>query len=77
MASAYIDADRPAIELGAQLADQAAAGNSSVLAELRHLRAELGLSPLARQKLRWQLDEATDRVVAPPRKPRRDLRVVQ
>jgi hypothetical protein len=76
MASMFIDADRPALELGARLADQAAAGNTAVLPELRHLRAELGLSPLARQRLRWQLDESTERVTGPPRRPRRDLRAV-
>jgi hypothetical protein len=75
MAAAYIESDKLALELGARLSDLAAGGDDSVLSELRHIRAELGLSPLARRRLQWEISSATERV-APTRRPRRDLRAV-
>jgi len=76
MSSVYLDADRHALEVGARLADRFADGDTSVLAELRHLRAELGLSPLARQRLLWQVDQPAAAVAVSPREQRRRLRAV-
>jgi hypothetical protein len=74
MSAVYIESDKLVLELGARLSDQVAGGDTAVLAELRHVRAELGLSPLSRQRLRWQLDEQAERA-APAKRPRRDTRL--
>jgi hypothetical protein len=75
MAAAFLPADRLALEQGARLVDQFAAGDLSVRAELRHLEDRFGLSPMARQRLRWQLDEQTERVHDRERRPRPDRRL--
>jgi hypothetical protein len=76
MAAVFLPADRHALEQGARLVDHLAEGfDASARAELRHIEDRFGLSPLARRRLLWEIDQASERA-APPRKPRRDLRVV-
>jgi hypothetical protein len=76
MAPAWIEADTVAVERAIVLVDDLARGDRSVAAELRQLEDRLGLTPLARRRLQWELDQATERVAAPPQPPRRDLRAV-
>lgn len=78
MGVAFIDADVSALERGAALAGHLdrEPTDAKALAELRAIEDRFGLSPLARQRLRWQIEQAPNRSTAPPRKPRRDLRVV-
>jgi hypothetical protein len=78
MAVVFLEADVPALERGAALAgylDREPA-DYRALSELRQIEDRFGLSPLARRRLQWEVDQAAERVVSPPRKPRRDLRAV-
>ena len=77
MAVVYLPVDRLALERGARLVDALAVEpDAKLTAELRHLEDRFGLSPLARRRLMWEVDQASERAAAPPRKPRRDLRAV-
>jgi hypothetical protein len=66
MAAVYLEADVPALTRLASLVDQAAAGDVGVkvLAEIRQLEDRFGLSPLARRRLQWEMEQ-----VAPDRPP--------
>jgi len=61
MAVAYVDADVPALARLATLIDRAARGDAGAkaLAEVRQLEDRFGLSPLARRRLQWEIDQAT------------------
>lgn len=60
MASVYLEADVPALTRLASLIDQAAKGDvgANVLAEIRQLEDRFGLSPLARRRLQWEIEQA-------------------
>jgi len=75
MAAAFIEADLSALERGALIAGRVDAGDVGLLGELRQLEDRFGLSPLARRRLQWELDQATARVKAPPKTERRDTRL--
>lgn len=78
MAVAFIDADVSGLERGSRLAGYLAnvPEDSRALASLLAIEDRFGLSPLARRRLQWELDQATERVQPPPRRRRRDLRAV-
>ena len=77
MAAVFLPADRHALERAARLVDHLAVEiDTSASAELRHLEDRFGLTPLARRRLQWEVDQASERAVSRPRKPRADLRVV-
>lgn len=60
MAAVWLDADVPALVRLAMLIDTVATGDASVmvLAEIRQLEDRFGLSPLARRRLQWELEQA-------------------
>ncbi len=60
MAAVFLPADVPALARAAQLVARAAAGEASAteLAELRQLEDRFGLSPLARRRLQWEVEQA-------------------
>ena len=61
MSAVWLEADEPALERLAQLVDSVATGDASaiVLSEIRQLEDRFGLSPLARRRLQWELDQVT------------------
>lgn len=61
MAAVWLEADVPALVRLAQLVDAVARGHSDarILAEIRHLEDRFGLSPLARRRLQWEIDQAS------------------
>jgi hypothetical protein len=70
MAAVWLDADVPAVARLARLVDQEARGEagSRVLAEIRSLEDRFGLSPMARRRLQWELDQVTGASVQPIRR---------
>lgn len=80
MASVYLEADVPALTRLATLVDQAAKGDvgANVLAEIRQLEDRFGLSPLARRRLQWELEQvdATSTSAPPTAQEDRWLRAV-
>jgi hypothetical protein len=66
MAAAWLDVDRLTLERLAGLVDEAHRGvaTAALLGEIRMLEDRFGLSPLARQRLRWQVGDVP--VAAPP-----------
>jgi hypothetical protein len=75
MAAVFLPVDRLALERGARLVDALEAGqDAKLVAELRHLEDRFGLSPLARQRLQWQIETLSARSDT-PRRPRRDTRL--
>jgi len=61
MSQVWLDADVPALIRLARLTDQVNRGEYAgvVLAEIRQLEDRFGLSPLARRRLAWELEQAT------------------
>lgn len=68
MATVYVDADVPALQRGALIVSLIAGGNGSatLMAELRHIEDRFGLSPAARRKLQWEIDQAGGAAEEPP-----------
>lgn len=62
MARVYLRADIPALIRLCQLIDVSASGPASPqeLAEIRQLEDRFGLSPLARRRLQWEVDQASE-----------------
>ncbi len=60
MAAVWLDADVPALERLARLVDLLGSEGPSgpLLAEIRHLEDRFGLSPLARRRLQWEVEQA-------------------
>lgn len=60
MAAAWLDSDVSTLERMADLVDIAHKGEASagVLGEIRALEDRFGLSPLARRRLQWEIDQA-------------------
>jgi hypothetical protein len=60
MAAVWLEADMPALARLAKLVDEAARGEvaGQVLVEVRQLEDRFGLSPLARRRLQWGVDQA-------------------
>jgi hypothetical protein len=61
MAAAWLDSDVPGLARLARLLDLLNEGepNALVLAEIRHLEDRFGLSPLARRRLQWEVEQPT------------------
>lgn len=59
MAAAWVDADAPALARLAGLVDRASRGQVGVLDEIRQLEDRFGLSPLARRRLEWEIEQTT------------------
>jgi hypothetical protein len=59
MAAVYLEADVPALVRLAGLVDRVDSGEatSRVLSEIRALEDRFGLSPLARRRLQWELEQ--------------------
>jgi hypothetical protein len=67
MAAVFLPADRHALEQGARLVDHLAEGfDAPARTELRHIEDRFGLTPLARRRLQWEVDQASER--AAPRR---------
>lgn len=66
MAVVWVEADVPALARLAGLVDVASRGEgtASVLAEIRQLEDRFGLSPLARRRLQWELEQASETLAA-------------
>jgi hypothetical protein len=77
MAAVYLDADVPALARLATLIDRMNQGESSsrLLSEIRSLEDRFGLSPLARRRLQWEVEQAAA-VSSPAGDEERWLRVV-
>ena len=60
MAMAWLDADVPALVRLAMLMELVSQGDASAaeLGEIRQLEDRFGLSPLARRRLQWEIDQA-------------------
>jgi hypothetical protein len=59
MAAVYLPADVPTLVRLAQLLDQQrGVASMRVLAEVRLLEDRFGLSPLARRRLQWEVDQS-------------------
>jgi hypothetical protein len=63
MAVVYLEADVPALARLAVLVDRLergeGGGGARLLAEVRSLEDRFGLSPLARRRLQWEIEQAT------------------
>ena len=59
MAAAWVDADVPGLVRLTRLVDLTARGDdrAQVLSEIRQLEDRFGLSPLARRRLQWEIDQ--------------------
>jgi hypothetical protein len=60
MSALWLEADVPSLVRLASLVDLADSGDMApqVLAEIRQLEDRFGLSPLARRRLQWELEQA-------------------
>jgi hypothetical protein len=60
MAAVWLEADVPALARLAGLVDRLHRGDSSsrLLSEIRALEDRFGLSPLARRRLQWEIEQA-------------------
>lgn len=60
MAAVFLEADVPALARAARLVARESVGEASAaeLAELRQLEDRFGLSPLARRRLQWEIEQA-------------------
>lgn len=88
MAAAWLPADVPALVRLAALVDRASSGEAgaTVLGEIRQLEDRFGLSPMARRRLQWEVEQATaprtkasdstERPTGDPRE-RRPLRAIE
>jgi hypothetical protein len=67
MAAVWLEADVPALVRLAALVDLADSGDMApqVLAEIRQLEDRFGLSPLARRRLQWELEQAASAAAEP------------
>lgn len=72
MAHAYIEADALALQRLAQMIDLAARGeaNAALLTEIRQLEDRMGLSPMARRRLEWEIGPPADVKPLPSPRPR-------
>jgi hypothetical protein len=61
MAAVWLDADVPALTRLAGLVDRLhrGEGTSRVLGEIRALEDRFGLSPMARRRLQWEIEQAS------------------
>src|SRR5436309_546039 len=61
MAAVYLEADVPALARLATLVDRQERGEagSRLLGEIRSLEDRFGLSPLARRRLQWEVEQAS------------------
>lgn len=77
MAAVYLDADVAGLARLARLVDRETCGeaSASVLAEIRQLEANFGLSPMARRRLEWEVEQATQGQGPVARSGRRDPRL--
>jgi len=68
MAALWLEADVPSLVRLAALVDLADSGDMApqVLAEIRQLEDRFGLSPLARRRLQWELEQAAAAEAEPP-----------
>jgi hypothetical protein len=59
MADGWLDADVPGLERLARLVELAGRDGvpMAVLTEIRHLEDRFGLSPMARRRLQWELEQ--------------------
>jgi hypothetical protein len=78
MATAYTDADVPALIRLARFIDLDCRGTAdgTVRTEIRQLEDRFGLSPLARRRLEWEIKQAEGAVI-PIGKRERKLRAVE
>jgi hypothetical protein len=60
MASAWIDADQVALRRAVRLVDAEARGDTSASAPLTALEDRLGLSPMARRRLQWEVERSRE-----------------
>ena len=58
MAGAWLEADTVALRRALRLVDEVARGNTAASSPLTALEDRLGLSPLARRRLQWEIDRA-------------------
>jgi hypothetical protein len=58
MAAVWIEADTVALRRALRLVDQVARGNTAASGALTALEDRLGLSPLARRRLQWEIEQA-------------------
>jgi hypothetical protein len=67
MAAVWLEADVPSLVRLAALVELADAGDMApqVLAEIRQLEDRFGLSPLARRRLQWELDQGAEAKAEP------------
>lgn len=67
MAAVFVEADVPALARACRLVAREVVGEASTgeLAELRQLEDRFGLSPLARRRLQWEIEQSTGAGVAP------------
>jgi len=66
MADAWLDADVPGLVRLARLVELAGTAGASmtVLSEIRHLEDRFGLSPMARRRLQWEVEQAPNEDVS-------------
>ena len=78
MAGAYLEADVPALARLAGLLDRVQRGETSsrLLGEVRALEDRFGLSPLARRRLQWEVQQAATAAQPPRNDEERWLRAV-
>lgn len=69
MAAVYLDADVPALVRLAGLIDVASRGEATaaLLGEIRQMEDRYGLSPMARRRLQWEVEQAQAAGVVPLR----------
>jgi hypothetical protein len=74
MAAVWLDADVPAVERAARLVAKDVNGLASAaeMAELRQLEDRLGLSPMARRRLQWEVERAAPEAATPAKRSRSD-----
>jgi Ser/Thr protein kinase RdoA (MazF antagonist) len=77
MASVYLDADLTGLVRLARLldADERGEASATMLGEIRQLEDRFGLSPLARRRLEWEVQQAEGAKPAPAKSRRRDPRL--
>jgi hypothetical protein len=68
MATVWLEADVPTLRRLARLVDTEARGSAdpTLRAEIRHLEDRFGLSPLARRRLQWEIQQASGAGKEPP-----------
>jgi hypothetical protein len=76
MAAVYLPSDVPTLVRLALLLDQGSVASPKVLSEIRLLEDRFGLSPLARLRLQWQVDQVAAEPDTPVEEEGRWLRAV-